>query len=209
MKAFHRLHELRMENDAARFAMDEMRPRFERMGARHENGTAPRAVVAYQLFQTPPALAAKLCALLALKPGARVLEPSAGLGRLLDALKPYQPAEVVAIDIEPACTAELFAQDRPRVTIKQRDFLACLPSDWGTFDAIVMNPPFHMRSDIRHIEHALTFLRPGGTLAAICMNTPHRREALAPLAASWTDIDARAFKETGTAVSTALVTIKR
>jgi hypothetical protein len=126
---FHRLHQLRLENDAAGFAMDEMRPGFERLKARRENGTAPRAVTAFQLFQTPPPIAAQLAALLGLAPGARVLEPSAGLGRILDALTPYGPAEVVAIETAPQCAGELFRQDRPGVSIKQRDFLTVTPEE--------------------------------------------------------------------------------
>jgi hypothetical protein len=134
MSAFHRLHALRMENDAAGFAMDELRPRFDRLAHRHQNGTAPRAVIVYQLFQTPPVIAQQLAELLKLKPGVRILEPSAGLGRLLDAVKPFNPSEVVAIEQAPECAAELFRQDREKVTIKQRDFLAVQPEEIGLFE---------------------------------------------------------------------------
>lgn len=79
-ETFNRLHSLRMENDAAGFAFDELRPRFERMASRHENGSAPRAVSAYQLFQTPKALAERMALMLPIHSGSRVLEPSAGLG---------------------------------------------------------------------------------------------------------------------------------
>lgn len=208
MSGFHRLHTLRMENDAAGFAMAEMRPRFERMADRHENGTAPRAVVVHQLFQTPAAVAVRLVSLLALCPGARVLEPSAGLGRLLDALKPCQCAEVVAVELAPDCARELFAQEREGVTIKQRDFLTIAPAETGLFDAVVMNPPFTMRADLRHIRHALQFVKPGGKLAAICMDTTHRREALQHLG-QWIDLEPGAFKESGTNISTAMVLIQR
>lgn len=207
-ETFNRLHELRMANDQVGYDMDEMRPRFDRMANRHENGTAPRAVVAYQLFQTPAEMAARLVALLDLNPGARVLEPSAGLGRILDALKPFQPAEVVAVEMAPQCAGELFKQEREGVTIKQRDFLSLSPSDLGQFDAVVMNPPFHMRSDIKHILHALKFLKPGARLAAICMNTPHRRTAFESMAETWIDVPAGPFGKEGTRVETAMVVIR-
>ncbi len=196
-----------MENDAVKFAQEEMRGRFERLADRHENGTQPRSVAVHQLFQTPPEIADRLVSLLDLAPGAWILEPSAGLGRLLDALKPLQPSEVVAIEIDPKCTGELFRQERERVVIKQRDFLTCSPVADGVFDAVIMNPPFTMRSDIRHILHALKFLRPGGQLVAICMDTEKRERELKPLACEWIKLPADTFKETGTHVATVMLKI--
>jgi predicted RNA methylase len=202
--AFARLHGLRMENDAAGYAMDEMRPRFLQLAARHENGTAPRAVSAFQLFQTPPELAARLVAALGDSVRGRILEPSAGLGRILDVLP--TGCDVVAVEMAPQCAGELYQQNRPGVRILQRDFLACTVAEFGLFDAVAMNPPFHMRADIRHILHALTFLKPGGKLAALCMDTRHRAEALRGLAHSWEVIPAGAFNKEGTGVGTVLAT---
>lgn len=172
----------------------------------HDVGAYPHPV-ALLLFTLIISLAARLIETLELRPGSRILEPSAGLGRLLDALQPFDPSEVVAVDVAAECTGELFRQDRQGVTIKQRDFLTVTPGEFGTFDAVVMNPPFHMRSDIRHIQHALTFLKPGGRLAAICLNGAHRREALKPLASTWIELPADTFKESGTHVQTALIVI--
>ena len=204
---FNRLHSLRMENDAAGYAMDEMRPRFDRLANRHENGTAPRAVSAFQLFQTPAPMAARLVGLLEFSRGARVLEPSAGLGRILDALQPRQPGEVVAVEIAASCAGELFKQDRAGVRIMQRDFLACTVADLGLFDAVAMNPPFHMRADTRHILHARSFLKVGGMLAALCLDTKHRIEALRPLCQTWEEVPAGMFGKEGTSVATVLLTM--
>lgn len=192
-----------MRNDATGYEMEEQRPRFEALANRHENGPAPRAVSAYELFQTPPELAARLVALLG-KPS-RTLEPSAGLGRLLDHLA----CECVAVEVAPQCAGELFRQNRTGVTIKQRDFLSCSPDELGLFDAVAMNPPFHLRSDIAHIRHALTFLAPGGTLAALCLDTHHRETALHPLCSTWEKIPANAFRSEGTSVATVLLTIRK
>lgn len=205
-ETFARLHRLNEENDDHAALLDALRPRFDRLAKRHENGTAPRAVSSFQLFQTPPELAARLVASLDLEDGARVLEPSAGLGRLLDAVAALKPAEVVAVDVSPACTGELFRQERDGVTIKQRDFLAVSPEELGTFDAVVMNPPFHMRADVRHILHALKFLRPGGRCAAVCLDTPHRSAALRRLADSWEELPPETFRAEGTSVRTILAT---
>lgn len=198
---FHRLHSLRMENDAKGFAMDEMRPRFAALASRHEDGTAPRAVSAYQLFQTPPELAARLVGLLGSP--SRVLEPSAGLGRLLD----HIPYEAVAVEQSPQLCAELYRQNRGNVRLIQRDFLTVEPGDCGYFDGIAMNPPFHMRSDIAHILHARTFLAPGGRLAALAMDTHHRETALRHLCTTWEHIPAGTFRSEGTGVACVLLTI--
>lgn len=206
--ALDRLRALQVDTLLAGVDMDAMRPRFERLAKRHENGTAPRAVSAFQLFQTPPEIAARLAAALELEPGARILEPSAGLGRILDALEPYAPAEIVAVEMAADCAGELFRQERERVAIKQRDFLTTTPAEFGLFDAVAMNPPFKMRSDIRHIEHARKFLKPGGRLAALCLSGPRQFAALRPLAATWEDLPSSTFAKEGTRVFTSLLTIQ-
>lgn len=205
--AFERLLDLRAENEAARAAFAAMRPRFDTMRNRHENDTAPAAVSAFQLFQTPPAIAARLVALLGLSAGARVLEPSAGLGRILDALAPAQPAEVVAVEIAPECSGALYKQDRRAVRIVQRDFLTVRPDDFGRFDAVAMNPPFHLRADVAHILHARQFLRPGGRLAALCMDTAHRAAALRDLCTTWEPLPAGSFSSEGTRVGVVLLSM--
>lgn len=207
MSGFHRLHALRMENDARKYAMEEMRPRFERLKARHEEGTAPRAVSAFNLFQTPATLADAMAALIADKAGGRLLEPSAGLGRLLDAARALAPSEVVAVEVAANLAAELYGQDRDRTQLVQADFLTKTPEAIGLFDAVIMNPPFHMRSDIRHIQHARQFLKPGGMIVALCMDTHHRETALRPLASTWQKIPAGAFKSEGTNIAAVMLTI--
>lgn len=204
---FHRLHSLRMENDAHRYAMEEQAPRFERLRNRHENGTAPRAVSAFQLFQTPPALATRLAALLPLRQGMRILEPSAGLGRLIDAVYNFEPSELVAVEMAAECARELFTQDRAGIRLVQRDFLTVTPEELGAFDAVIMNPPFHVRADIRHVLHARRFLRPGGTLAALVMDTDRREKELRHLCATWEKIPAGAFRSEGTSVPTILLSM--
>ena len=196
-----------MENDAHRYAMEEQAPRFERLRNRHENGTAPRAVSAFQLFQTPPELAHRLADLLPKRQNMRILEPSAGLGRLIDAVYSFEPSELVAVEMAAECARELFTQERAGVKLMQRDFLTIAPDEIGSFDAVIMNPPFTMRSDIRHTLHALKFLRPGGTLAALVMDTSHREKALRHLSTTWEKIPAGAFKSEGTNVPTVMLSI--
>lgn len=205
MKGFHRLHALRMENDEVRFRMDDMRDRFEGLRNRHENGTAPKAVSTWQLFQTPVLLAERMVSLLNLNGGERILEPSAGLGRILDALAPHSPSEVIAVENSKECCAALYAQERENVTILQRDFLTVAIDP---VDCVAMNPPFHMRADIAHILHARSLVRPGGSLVAICMDTHHREKALRHLCDIWDPLPSGAFSESNTKTATALLRMR-
>ncbi len=193
-----------MENDAIGYAMDGMRPRFATLAERGD--PAARAVSAWQLFQTPEPLAARLITLADIRPGHAVLEPSAGLGRLLDPLKSTHPAGcgVTACEIDPTLCGHLFDLF-PGVRLWQGDFLA--REARPEFDRIVMNPPFHLRADITHVRHALAFLRPGGVLAGLCMGTRHREEALRPLADYWEPLPRGTFREAGTDVATVLFRI--
>lgn len=204
-EAFHRLHGLRMENDAVKFAMEDMRPRFESIRTRHEDGTAPRAVSAFQLFQTPEPLAARLIELAELAPGLAVLEPSAGLGRLL---RPILAAgcRATACEVSPDLAGELF-RTFPDALLWQRDFLTVPPV--AEFDRVCMNPPFHIRADVRHVLHALQFLKPGGVLVGLCLATRHREAALRDLADHWETIPAGTFRGEGTDVETILFRIRK
>jgi SAM-dependent methyltransferase len=195
-----------MENNAAGYAMEEMRPRFQTLAGRHDNGTAPRAVVAFNLFQTPREVAARMAELACVTPGARVLEPSAGPGRLIDAVRPYQPGHVVAVEIAPQCAAELYR--REDCTLRQSDFLTLHPPSLGYFDRIIMNPPFHLRADIKHIQHARQMLNPGGKLVALCMATHHREDALRPLCCHWERLPAESFKAEGTKINVVLLVME-
>jgi len=199
-----------MATTAAGYELDAMRDRFHAMRDRHENGTAPQAVSAHQLFQTPEPIAARLAALLpAFSGAARVLEPSAGLGRILRALQDVPGiAETVAVEVDRELCGCLFRMDLPGVRIMQRDFLTVTPEETGLFDAVAINPPFTLKSDLRHICHALTFIRPGGTLAGICMAGRQREDALRGLSSTWEELPAGTFREAGTNVPSILFSIR-
>lgn len=163
-----------------------------------------QVVAAPQLFPTPPALAVRMVELAEILPEHRVLEPSAGTGNLLRAIGPAP--ETVAVEIDPRLVALLAGVAGARIL--QGDFLE-LNSDLGTFDRIVMNPPFCNGADIKHIRHAAGKLRPGGLLVALCANGPRQREALQPLVDLWEDLPPGTFKEAGTGVNVALLVIRR
>lgn len=166
-----------------------------------------QVVSAPRLFPTPPQLADLVAWLAEIQNGMHVLEPSAGTGSLLKAVRALQPdCLIIAIEINPSL-AEACRPLADGVTCG--DFLTWNEQASRTFDRIVMNPPFAGGSDIKHVEHALTFLRPGGRLVAVVANGPRQRDKLMPLAASWHDLPEDAFKEQGTSVRAAVLVIER
>ena len=114
-------------------------------------------------FATPVEHAKSLAARLGIQPGWRVLEPSAGTGRLAVAARDLG-AVVECVEPLPknrAALAELgFA-------LIGEDFMALDPLADGTprFDAIAMNPPFD--HEVAHVLHAGRFVAPGGPVASI------------------------------------------
>lgn len=199
-----RLHALRMRNDATGFAMDEMRPRFDSLRDRHVNGTAPRAVSAFQLFQTPEPLAERMVDLAEPSPGLSWLEPSAGLGRLVAPILKTGGLPVLC-ESDANLAGELF-NAFPDAPLWQCDFLSKTPAP--VFDRVAMNPPFHLRADIAHVLHAIGYLKPGGVLVGLCLDTHHRETALRHLSDVWEKIPAGTFRKEGTNVATVLFRIR-
>ena len=174
-----------------------------------------QVISAPQLFPTPPALAARMVELAEIAPEHRVLEPSAGTGNILRAIG--NAPDKVAVEINRGLTEILARAGVSGLRIHEGDFLACKPGepkDWlldddlGKFDRILMNPPFENATDIKHILHALNFLKPGGRLVAICANGPRQNEKLQPIADTWEELPADAFEKEGTRVSTVLLSIR-
>lgn len=176
-----------------------------------------QVVVAPQLFPTPRDLAERMARMLDVQPGDSCLEPSAGTGMLIGALggrmfgrDDVKYGRVHAVEINGALCPRL-RTEFPLTVVHQGDFLTMTAEDFGVgsgFHRIIMNPPFKDGADIKHILHARTMLRPGGRLVVICANGPRQRESLMPLAASWEDLPAGTFKESGTNVSTALLVME-
>jgi phospholipid N-methyltransferase len=167
-------------------------------------------VTANQLFPTPRHIAERMVRMLDVQPGDNVLEPSAGTGVLLGALGgkmfSHNPerGSVSAIEINNTLARKLQAKF-PLTTVYCADFLEYTGEDLILFDRIIMNPPFENASDIKHILHAMGFLKPGGRLVAICANGSRQNETLRQHAATWEELPAGTFE--GTNVSSVLLTI--
>lgn len=199
-------------------AGEELVAKADRFNRLDSPDAAPRVAVGFNLFQTPEPLAGRLAVLLSLafldRVPARVLEPSAGLGRLYKAARAQLPdSRFVLVDESPECARELYeatAAD-PNATLRVGDFLTMDAERLGgTFDAVIMNPPFHRGADLMHVFHAHRLLNPGGRLVAVVAGTPKRRESLIAVpGAVWEPLPAGTFKPEGTDVSAAIVVIDK
>jgi protein-L-isoaspartate O-methyltransferase len=168
--------------------------------------TGIQVVSANQLFPTPPELVARMVEIANIQPGHAVLEPSAGTGRILEALPCVRPnGYIQAVEINPTLAAMLEKSGHADDVVCF-DFL-----EWAgpeKFDRILMNPPFENGADIKHILKARELLRPGGLLVAICAGGPRQKEKLEPLTSLWEPLPAGTFQESGTNVNTVLLTIE-
>jgi protein-L-isoaspartate O-methyltransferase len=164
-----------------------------------------QVVSAPQLFPTPHDLAARMAELAGIRAGDRVLEPSAGTGHLVLAMGDAMP-NMVAVELSHRLTTQLQAR-YPSLDVRQADFLEC-NGDLGKFDRVVMNPPFVNGEDIKHIRHAVSFLKPGGRLVALCANGQRQQRELKPLADEWEDLPEGSFSTQGTNVNVALLVIE-
>lgn len=198
-----RLRHLAEVTEAKAEELADLRPRFERLA---DPANAPRVVSSFNLFQTPEPLAARLAGMFTTF--GRTLEPSAGLGRLYRAVRHVNAScEIVLVEQATDCARELYtATDKDsNARLIQADFLTCDVARLGLFDAIIMNPPFKMGTDVKHISHARTLLAPGGRLVSLCYNGSKQRAQLKPHAAEWIELPAGSFKSEGTNADATIV----
>lgn len=196
-------------DDAAPVKVHQPKPEAEPFRAMREQLKAGVQVVsAPQLFPTPVTLAARMVDMAGVERGQTVLEPSAGTGRLLRAIREATGGGAVRTAIE--INSRLC--DSLRIAEAGADVICCDFLAYQAprpFDCVIMNPPFANAEDIAHIRHAYDMLQPGGRLVAICANGPRQRDQLMPLVeacgGSWEDLPADTFKDEGTRVNTALL----
>lgn len=167
-----------------------------------------QVVTANQLFPTPAELAREMVERADIMPNDRVLEPSAGTGSLVDAILRRASAssgvELVSVEINEKLANHLKGIYQLS-NVKNADFLS-LNGEIGTFDKIIMNPPFENGADIKHIRHAEGKLRTGGKLIALCAAGPRQEKEFGDV---WEVLPDGTFSEQGTGVRVALVTITK
>jgi hypothetical protein len=162
-------------------------------------------------FETPPAVVQRMLVLVPIqRRDCLVLEPSAGLGAIANAL-PVPREQVICVEKNSERCKELTARGFTRVHCG--NFLDIC--DY-TVDRIYMNPPFEDGQDIDHVRHAFDCLAPGGMMVAVMsegafFREDHRscefREWLTALGGYSERLPQGSFKESGTGVNARLVVL--
>ena len=163
----------------------------------------------YGYFPTPPEIVEQLISHADLAQGMKILEPSAGQGHILDFLKEYD-----------VTCCELFYANQE--ILKEKGYkIACGDfmefEEYEKFDRVIMNPPFNLKTDIDHVNHAYAMLKKGGKLVSIMASGIKHREdkktkKLRELIESngyIIDLAESSFHSTGTNVNTVIVVMEK
>lgn len=181
------------------------------LGMALETGEVENRQQTFQEFFTPAWLAVRMCD--GVEDCHRVLEPSAGIGRIATVAE-IRGARVVCCEIQAKNVEVLRANER--LIVWQGDFLK-FPADMlRPFNFVLMNPPFSDGQCQAHVRHAFDFLASGGKLISVMPSGLGRRETKASREfMDWLgeqdheieELEDDTFKESGTRVSTELLTI--
>ena len=167
----------------------------------------------YQFFATPDAVADLAASKFSsIKPNMKILEPSAGRGALINAVKRICPNAIVdCYELMPENVQ--FLRNIEGASIIGEDFIKeCT----GKYQRIIANPPFSGNQDIEHVYAMYNHLDVNGEMSVItsqhwkigsdskCKNF---RKWLDDHEAQIQDIAAGEFKESGTGIQTTLIYI--
>ncbi|MBZ9807671.1 DUF4942 domain-containing protein [Mesorhizobium sp. ESP-6-2] len=130
----------------------------------------------------------------------RILEPSCGDGRIMDSIR-ARGHRVFGIEVHAGRAAEARAKGHNVLTANFLEHPAR-----AEFDMVVMNPPFYGRHYVKHVRHALEFLKPGAALVSILPATAWYDHG--DLQGDWTDLPVGSFAEAGTNVPTGILKIR-
>lgn len=167
----------------------------------------------FQFFETPGAVARQLVDLAGVSPLDRILEPSAGRGRIVEAIKAAGGVLVFACELDPRHHPTLGSLGVDLVAL---DFLDL--SSKRRFDRIIANPPFTRQQDIVHVRWMWDHLAPGGRLVSVMspgwtFRSDRRSESFKRLVIEnqgvWTLLPEGSFKASGTAVNAGILLLNK
>ena len=170
-----------------------------------------------QFYATPESVMHKLFRDLHIFEAARVLEPSAGTGDIVQRMQ-GQNARITAIEIHPGRAKQLRCFANADCEVIEGNFLT-YPAT-ACFDFVIMNPPFYGTHWMEHVRHAWDCLKDEGKLSAVLpisaelgQSSKHvsfRRWA-EKHSRGWrgmfTDLPAESFAESGTRINTVILTL--
>ncbi len=174
-----------------------------------------------QFFATPSQLADDLVFEAQVEPYDEILEPSAGEGAIVDALLRLEFDLTITL-VEKNVDNKIFLRKKYSnnegisfANPPNNDFLEYNGSG---YDRIIANPPFSKNQDIDHIMKMYECLNSGGRLVSIAsthwQDSKNKKETefrawLKELKADVREIEAGAFKESGTNVKTVMIIINK
>ncbi len=209
-----------VRHEGAHVFEDEVGPMVEEL---LQTGEYSRTKQDFGQFDTPEEVAERVIewAEIDLDADLRVLEPSAGIGRLaLRACLNNVRVFAIELDEKRAATMQSLVDDEDKIEILDGiNFLEVEVAAKGpVYDRVIMNPPFAGQADIDHVRHAWELLKPGGILVAIMSasvdfrtnrKAEEFRQFLRDHDAEIEHLDEDAFKESGTMVRTIMVKIRK
>ncbi len=171
-----------------------------------------------QFYATPEGVLHELFRDLNIFDGARVLEPSAGTGNIVERIQ-GRNARITAIEIHPDRAKQLRRFAGADCEVVEGNFLA-YPAT-ASFDFIIMNPPFYGTHWMDHIRHAWDCLKEGGKLSAILPISAELGQSAKHIAfrrwaekhsRGWrlfTDLPAESFVKSGTRINTVILKLEK
>jgi len=166
-----------------------------------------------QSYFTTQKVARQMVGMAELYNGAKILEPSAGEGAIIEAIREVLPITHI--------TAFEIASYRDKLSrfdnITVGDDFMHFPIT-NKFDRIIANPPFKNGLDVEHITKMVDHLRPGGVLVTLSMGSWKTRKGnkyedfrrlMRIYGAHTIDIPKGTFKDSGTNISTTIIKLKK
>lgn len=162
-----------------------------------------------QFYRTPKDAARRLVNQICVTKDTKILEPSCGDGALISELL-RAGANVQNIDGYEFDTGRVSKCITKGFRVCRANFLEVPPEE--RYDIVVMNPPFYGKHYLKHIEHAIKFLKPGGTLVSILPGSAWYDHGMLPESRAcdvWRDLPVGSFAESGTNVPTGIWTFRK
>ena len=163
----------------------------------------------FDYFPTPSVIVERLIELADIEPGMSVLEPEAGQAAISgECLKAGGIVDCYELSLK---NYEVLKTIHPNAILG--DFLQVVPEK--KYDRIVMNPPFGKQADIKHVNHALKFLKTSGRLVSVMASSAEWRDnkltnefrAIVKANGFFEKLPDESFKKSGTLVSTVIAVI--